>query len=462
MSDIRCRVAPSPTGHLHVGTAHTALFNFLFARHNKGTFVLRIDDSDPLRSKKEFETSIIQGLKWLGINWDEGPDIGGDYGPYRQSERMGHYTKYLDRLIEEKKAYFCYCTKEELEAERKQQELNKRPTRYSGRCTHLTHEQIQQFVNEGRKPVIRFITPNKIVTFTDLIRGEISVDARLFGDFVIARSDGSSLLNFAATIDDVEMKITHAIRGEDFLNLVPRQIVLFEALGYPTPAFAHLSFLYAPDRTKLSKRHGATSITEYKNMGVLPEAMVNYLSTLGWSSGNENLELFTLNEAIASFDIGKVQKSAPIFDFTKLRWMNGEYLRMKSDTELKKLLYGYSNILTHEYDRLLDRIIPLIKDRMKVLSEFESLAGFFFARPKELERNLDSKLIQLVKLALMNCVWTHDAMEKSIRDAADTAKLKAKDVFMELRIAVTGKTVGPPLLESLEILGKEETLARLK
>ena len=468
MDRVRCRVAPSPTGNLHVGTAHTALFNFLFARHHKGVFILRIDDSDSVRSKKEYEENIIESLKWLGIEWDEGPDVGGKYGPYRQSERMDNYKKYLNRLLEENKAYYCYCTKEELENERKLQEAKKQPTKYSGKCAHLGKEGIRQLIHEGRKPVIRFRTPNKIVKFTDLIRGEISVNSNLFGDFVIARSDGSSLLNFAATIDDIEMKITHAIRGEDFLNLVPRQIVLFESLGYPTPVFAHLSFLYAPDRTKLSKRHGATSVTEYKEMGVLSEAIVNYLSTLGWSliSGDQkaqsgNPEIFSFGEAIKSFDITKVQKSAPIFDYEKLRWMNGEYIRNKSNKDLKNLLYHHVSMLTREYDGLLDKILPLVKERMKTLNEFWSLAGFFFERPKEFVRPLKVSPLKVAREAIEKSEWNHDVMEKAIRDAADKAKLKAKDVFMELRVAVTGKTVGPPLLESLEILGREETLKRI-
>ncbi len=466
MRTVRTRIAPSPTGNLHVGTAHTALFNFLFARHNKGTFILRIDDSDAQRSKKEYEDNIIQSLKWLGIHWDEGVEVGGPYEPYHQSKRKSTYNVYIEKLLKEDKPYYCYCTPEELEKERKEQEANHKPTRYSGRCSRLSEEEKRTYISLGRKPAIRFRTPSKRITFTDLIRGEISVDAGLFGDFVIVRSDGSPLLNIAATIDDIEMKITHTIRGEDFLNLTPRQILLTEALGYDSPQFAHLSFLYAPDRTKLSKRHGATSITEYKEMGILPEAMVNYLATLGWSlHGVKDVpqsDIFSLEEAIANFQLEQVQKSAPIFDINKLRWMNGEYLRQKSNQELKECIYQHVNTLIQsKHDQILDRIIPLIKDRMKVLSEFQSLAGFFFKRPKGFERPLKVQPLKVALEALEVSVWNHGTMEQAIRNGAEKAGFKAKDVFMELRVAVTGKTVGPPLLESLEILGKEETLARL-
>ncbi|MBU1326854.1 glutamate--tRNA ligase [Patescibacteria group bacterium] len=464
--NVRTRIAPSPTGYLHVGTAHTALFNYLFAKHSSGVFILRIDDTDPLRSKKEYEDSILRGLKLLGIKWDEGADIGGPYGPYRQSERIGRYRQYIDQLLKQDKAYYCFCTPEELEKERKEQKEKKIPTKYSGKCSHLTKQQKEAFQNEGRKPVVRFRTPQKRIVFRDMIRGDIDVDASLFGDFVIARSDGSALLNFAATVDDIEMKITHVIRGEDFLNLTPRQLLLTEALGHPIPQFAHLSFLYAPDRTKLSKRHGATSVTEYIEMGILPEALVNYLMTLGWSMPKDTsqakpTDLFGVKEAVLSFTIEAVQKSAPIFDIEKLRWMNGEYIRAKSDKELKELIYQHLSILTREHDALVDKIIPLVKERMKTLAEFMSLAGFFFERPKAFERPLKDAHLKVGRVALESCAWNHDAMEKSIRDAADTAKLKARDLFMEIRIAVTGKTVGPPLLESLEILGKEEILERL-
>lgn len=453
MKKVRCRVAPSPTGNLHLGTAHTALFNFLFAKHNHGDFILRIDDSDRVRSKKEFEEDIIDSLKWLGVAWDEGPDIGGPYKYYRQSERGGTYQKYLDKLISEKKAYFCYCTKEELDRERKEMESKGQMPKYSGKCKNLTAD--------GRKGAIRLVNPNKKVTFTDLIRGEISVDSSLFGDFVIARGDGSALLNFAATVDDIEMKITHAIRGEDFINMVPRQLLIFEALQVTPPEFAHLSFLYAPDKTKLSKRHGATSVFEFKEMGYLPQAMVNYLGGLGYSM-SDGREFFTLAELIADFEISRVQKGAPIFDVNKLDWYNGYYIRQTQDVELKTKIYEFLN---KKYsDELIGVTIPLVKERIKKLSDYLPLAGFFFNKPKDYEidlsenRSLLSNIHQ--KLSAVSD-WEADLIGKSMQDLAIELKIPNSKFFMILRVAVTGKKISPPLNESMEILGKEETLSRL-
>lgn len=476
MENVRCRVAPSPSGNLHVGTAHTALFNYLFSKHHNGAFILRIDDSDATRSSKEYEQNIIESLKWLGIHWEEGADIGGPYEPYRQSQRLSSYAKYITQLLNAGKAYYCYCTSEELKAERDRQSANKEAPKYSGRCANISNEMRASFQKDGRRPAVRFRTPNSVIKIHDLVRGDIEVNAGLFGDFVIARSDGSALLNIAATVDDIEMHISHAIRGEDFLNMTPRQILLTEALGHEPPKFAHLSFLYAPDRTKLSKRHGATSITEYKDMGILPEAMVNYLATLGWSfpgkqgeNRSDTIDIFSLRDAIQVFDISKVQKSAPIFDFEKLRWMNGEYIRMKSDEELATLIHQHLSSKVVNKNAAADelttsqiiKVLPLVKERMKTLGEFWPLAGFFFEKPTEYEQPLKDDHIQAAKSALSGCAWDHDAMEKTIRTAADSTGLKAREVFMQLRVAVTGKTVGPPLLESLEILGKEETLSRL-
>lgn len=365
---IRVRVAPSPTGSLHLGTAHTALFNYLFAKHSNGNFILRIDDSDRERSKKEFEENIISALKWMNIEWDEGPDIGGPFKHYRQSERGSVYAKYLDTLIKAGKAYVCYCSAQELDRERKEMESKKLPSKYSGKCRILTQEDRRKMESQGKRGAIRLINPNKKVTFTDLIRGNITVDTSLFGDFIIARSDGTALLNFAATVDDIDMKITHAIRGEDFLNMVPRQLIIFDALEVTPPEFAHLSFLYAPDKTKLSKRHGATSVLEYRDLGYLAQAMVNYLGILGYtmSDGREIFEIFDL---IKDFDIRRVQKGAPIFDINKLNWYNGHYIRQMSDEKLnKKILNFYSSKYPEE---IVKKTIPLVKERIKTLADYQ-------------------------------------------------------------------------------------------
>jgi len=462
MRKIRCRVAPSPTGNLHLGTAHTALFNYLFAKHNLGDFILRIDDSDSERSKKEFETDIKISLKWLGITWDEGPDIGGLYGPYRQSERGSIYKKYLDRLLKEEKAYYCYCSKEELDKERQEMEVKKIASKYSGKCRNLTDNEKKKFEHEGRKGAIRLINANKKVSFVDLIRGEITVDTSLFGDFVIARSDGSSLLNFAATVDDIEMKITHTIRGEDFINMVPRQLLIFEALGIKSPEFAHLSFLYAPDKTKLSKRHGATSISEYRNMGYLPEAMINYLGILGYSM-SDGREFFSLADLIEDFDIKRVQKGMPIFNIDKLNWYNGNYIRKSQISNLKSQIWEF-------YDKkypqdLVEKTIPLIQERIKKLSDYLPLCEFFFKKPTSYEVDVTDKKELLGEIAgrLERLTdWKADLIGKEMQDLCTKLGMKTGDFFMTLRVAVTGKKISPPLNESMEILGKEEVIKRLR
>ncbi|MBM3282815.1 glutamate--tRNA ligase [Candidatus Gottesmanbacteria bacterium] len=462
MRKIRCRVAPSPTGKLHLGTAHTSLFNYLFAKHNNGEFILRIDDSDKERSKKEFEKDISGSLRWLGITWDEGPDIGGPYIYYRQSERGAIYKKYLDRLLKEDKAYYCYCSREELEEARKSMESKKIAPKYSGKCRNLTEIERRRIESKGQRGTIRLLNPNKNVTFIDLVRGRISVDTSLFGDFVIARSDGSALLNFAATVDDIDMKITHAIRGEDFINMVPRQLLIFEALGIKPPEFAHLSFLYASDKTKLSKRHGATAVSEYREMGYLPEAMVNYLGILGYSMSDER-EFFTLLELINDFEMKRVQKGAPIFNLDKLNWYNGYYIRKSQKSKVKSQIYEY---LKKEYpEDLIGKTIPLIQERIKKLSDYLPLCEFFFKKPVNYEIDLSGKsnLFKKIyeKLASIKD-WKAEIIGKELQDLCNDHRIKTGEFFMILRVAITGKTISPPLNESMEILGSIEVLSRIR
>lgn len=461
---IRCRIAPSPTGMLHIGVAHTALFNWLFTRHHKGVFIIRIDDSDALRSKREFEENILEGLRWLGINWDEGPDIGGPYGPYRQSERRGVYAPYIKKLLDKDAAYYCYCTPEELEAERQKQQEKGLVPRYSGKCSHLTSAERLELEKEGKKPAMRFRNPGKVVKFHDMVRGEIEVDMGQFGDFLIVRSDGSPLLNFAVIIDDIEMKITHVVRGEDFLNATPYQILMYEALGVKPPEIANLSFIYAPDHTKLSKRHGATAVSEFREMGYLPEAMINFLALLGWNPGDER-EIFSKEQLIKEFDFDKVQKGAPVFNINKLNWFNGHYIRQKSETELAEVLKPYAPSAATKKEIV--QIVPLIKERIVKLSDFRSLAGFFWTRPevkpelflgRDSAEHLKSSLTSLTELSN----WTKDNINAALQPLPGKHGWKTGDFFMSLRIAVTGSKVTPPLSESLEILGKEETMARLK
>jgi glutamyl-tRNA synthetase len=469
---IRVRVAPAPTGKLHLGTAHTSLFNFLFARHNKGEFILRIDDSDQARSKKEYEKDIIEGLRWLGIEWDEGIEVGGLCGPYRQSERVGLYQKYIDKLLAEGKAYFCYCTPQELEEERREMAEKKLPPKYSGRCRNLTKKQIDQFEREGRKPAVRFKTPQKLVCFVDLIRGKVEVDTSLFGDFIIARSDGTALLNLAATIDDIEMKITHALRGEDFLNLVPRQLLLFEALKFKPPEFGHFSFIYAPDGTKLSKRHGATAVSEYRTLGYLPETIINYLAILGWSPGDDR-EFFTMEDLIYDFTLERVLKSGPAFDLKKLDWYNGYYIRKLSVDELTECLGPF---IPQTWGRnLVKKIVPLEQERLVRLADFATLADFFFKEKLEYDKKLllqkgktekETKKILTLFIShfsfLTSDQWKHRRLEELGRALIAQTSWSSRDLFMALRIAITGRTATPPLFETMEILGREKTLERIK
>lgn len=461
---IRCRMAPAPTGLLHIGVAHTALFNWLFARHHGGVFILRIDDSDPVRSKGEFAENIMEGLRWLGIDWDEGPDVGGPNGPYRQSERRSIYRPYIEKLFKEDAVYWCYCTPEELETERKRQQEKGEMPRYLGRCSHLTARQREEFERQGRKPAIRFRNPGGGVEFEDMVRGEIKVDMSQFGDFLIVRSDGSPLLNFAVIIDDIEMKITHVIRGEDFLNATPYQILMYRALGVDPPKIANLSFVYGPDHTKLSKRHGATGITEYRDMGYLPEAMINFMALLGWSPGDDR-EIFSKEQLIAEFDFDKVQKGAPVFNINKLNWFNGYYIRQKTDQELAKLLKPFAPEEATEGQ--LVKVAPLIKERIEKLADFKTLCEFFWTRPElstVLFSDSDAKLHLSEAISNLSNLssWTKDSINVALQSIPGRNGWKTGDFFMTLRISIAGSKVTPPLSESLVILGKRAILLRLK
>ena len=459
---VRTRIAPTPSGKLHIGTAHTALFNYLFAKYSGGKFILRIDDTDPKRYKKEFEVDILQSLKWLGLDWDEGPDTGGPYAPYRQSQRMSHYWPYIEKLLKEDKAYYCYCSQTELEAERKKMQEEKKAPKYSGKCRNLSQKQAEEYKKEGRKPAVRLKVKNKEVSFVDPARGKITVNAGNFGDFIIARSDKSALLIVASTIDDIEMKITHTIRGEDYINFVPRQILLFEALGVKPPIFAHLPFVYGPDGSKLSKRHGAVAISDYRAMGFLPEAIFNYLTLLGWSAGGDR-EIITKDETIKLFTLEKVNTNPHRFNMTKFEWINGEYIRKSQNSNLKTQIF---NFYKKEYpEKLVEKTIPLIKERMKKLSDYLPLCEFFFKKPQEHDIDLSSKKVLLKKmqdsLSTMSD-WKAEKIGETMQDLAKKEGVKTGEFFMTLRVAITGKKISPPLNESMEILGKEECLDRLK
>ena len=479
MKPVRTRIAPSPTGlDLHIGNAYTAYINYIVAKKAGGQFIIRIEDTDRTRLVEGSEKRILASLDWLGIPHDEGPDIGGPYAPYRQSDRLPLYKQYAEELVEKGHAYYCFCTEDRLADMRKKQEEQHLPPMYDGLCKKIPLEEAKKRVANGDKYVIRLNVPEEGTTvFHDLIRGDISFENRLLDDQVLLKSDGYPTYHLGVVVDDHIMQISHIIRGEEWISSTPKHILLYQFFGWEVPQIAHVSVLRNPDKSKLSKRKNPVWTDDYRKKGFLPEALKNYFSLMAWAHP-EGKEIFTTDEMMKVFDISQIQTTAPVFDQEKLRWMNGEYLRKMDDKRLSTIIIDYLSSrppsrdlidegrfrvkpgMTMDKERLM-RIIPLIRDRMKTLGEFESLAGFFFNRPKEFERPLNQKLLKIGREALESCNWAHDAMEKVIREASDTEGLKAKDVFMELRIAITGKTVGPPLLESMELLGKEECLERL-
>jgi glutamyl-tRNA synthetase len=461
MKRIRTRIAPSPTGmDLHIGNAYAALINYVWAKKNDGDFIIRIEDTDRTRLVEGSEERILASLKWLGIPHDEGPDIGGPFKPYRQSERLDTYKKYAEELIEKGHAYYCFCTQERLSEMRKNQEVKKLPPMYDGLCKSIPLEEAKARVAKGEKYVIRLNVPEEgETTFTDLIRGDITFQNTLIDDQVLLKSDGYPTYHLGVVVDDHIMEVTHIIRGEEWISSTPKHLLLYQFFGWEIPVYAHLSVLRNPDKSKLSKRRNPVWVGDYRKEGFLPEAIKNYLALMAWSHP-AGKELFSVEEMIRVFDLKDIQTTAPVFDREKLRWMNGEYLRSTSDEALKKSIIEFSHI-SQKDEALVGQIIPLIRERMKVLSEFDSLAGFFFAPPKEYEREPKKEYSSILLKILTSSEWTHEKLEVLIRTSAETHEVKAKDLFMELRVAVTGKTVGPPLLESLVILGKEETLKRL-
>lgn len=463
MTAVRTRIAPSPTGQdLHIGNAYTALINYVVAKKEQGQFIIRVEDTDRTRLVEGSEERILKSLAWLGIPHDEGPDVGGPYAPYRQSDRLPLYKQYAEELVNNGHAYYCFCTSERLEEMRKKQEENHQPPMYDGHCKHISLEEAKRRVESGEKYVIRLNVPDDgITTFHDVIRGDISFENKLIDDQVLLKSDGFPTYHLGVVVDDHIMGITHIIRGEEWISSTPKHILLYQFFGWEVPKIAHLSVLRNPDKSKLSKRKNPVWVSDYRAKGYLPEAIKNYMATMAWAFP-DGKELFTVDEMIQEFAIKDVQTTAPVFDQEKLRWMNGEYIRKMTEEELIEKIRAFDATVPEGSDTLMKQILPLVRERMKTLGEFETLADFYFVRPTKFERVVDTKLLHIAKDVLeKQTEWTHDAMEKAIRDAATVNGVKARDVFMELRIAITGKTVGPPLLESLMVLGKEETLARL-
>lgn len=479
--NIRVRFAPSPTGYLHIGGARTTLFNWLFARNQGGVFILRIEDTDEVRSTSESVSAIIDSLRWLGLDWDEGPtdSLGGgryasrgDYGPYFQMERLELYRKYTDLLVSQGRAYACYCSKEDLEAMRREAQLEKRPPRYDGRCRNLSAEQRKMLEAKGKTASIRLRMPDDGVTLVrDQIRGDVEFENKLLQDFVIQKTTGGPTYNFACVIDDHEMKITHVIRGDEHLSNTPSQIQLYQALGWEPPIFAHLSMILGPDGTKLSKRHGATSVLEYKMQGYLPHTMRNYLALLGWAT-KDSQQLFGQQELIDKFDIRGCQKNPATFDPVKLSWMNGEYIRAMSKEELLDAALPFlegAGLGGITREGLLPAV-ALEQEKYKLLAEIPGLVEFFFKGvqydPKAVDKVLRKDGVDEVLKGLAALLeglepFKEKKLEEAIRNFCSERSLKTGQVFHPLRVAVSGRTEGPTLFLMLEVLGKKTVLERL-
>ncbi|OVA00688.1 Glutamyl/glutaminyl-tRNA synthetase [Macleaya cordata] len=472
--EIRVRFAPSPTGNLHVGGARTALFNYLFARSKGGKFVLRIEDTDLERSTKQSEEAVLQDLAWLGLDWDEGrPGIGGEYGPYRQSERNDLYKQYAEQLLKSGHVYRCFCSSEELEKMKETAKLKQLPPVYTGKWATATDYEVQEELEKGTPYTYRFRVPKEgALKINDLIRGEVSWGLDTLGDFVIMRSNGQPVYNFCVTVDDATMSISHVIRAEEHLPNTLRQALIYKALGFQMPYFAHVSLILAPDRSKLSKRHGATSVGQFKEMGYLPQAMVNYLALLGWGDGSEN-EFFTLQQLVEKFSIDRVNKSGAIFDSTKLRWMNGQHLKALPSEDFIKLLaerWKTTGILTEsegmfvkEAAELLKDGIDLVPDADKALSNLLSYPLFATLASPEGKPVLEDKLSEVATSLLaaydsgelgVALEEGHAGWQKWVKGFGKSLKRKGKSLFMPLRVLLTGKLHGPDMGASIILLHK--------
>jgi len=477
MTDIRVRIAPSPSGNLHIGTARTALFNFLFAKKMGGKYILRIEDTDAERSSDEYIKNIFDSLKALGLSWDEGPDVGGEYGPYAQSERFDIYPQYAQKLIETGHAYECFCTSEELEVEKEESQKNKVAHIYSGKCKNLSEEQKAALRAEGRKPAIRFAVENKELKFNDLVKGELKFDTSLIGDFVIMKSNGTPTYNFAVVIDDMLMKISHVIRGEDHISNTPKQILIYEALSpicAEIPQFGHLGMILAPDRSKLSKRHGATGVSEFVEKGYLIEALVNFVALLGWSP-SDGVEIKSVDEIAADFRIAEVSSSNSIFEYDKLNWLNAQYIKKLSTEELKERLkpfltqYDLSELTDAQYTRM----VEITREPLVILSDITDAATYFFGESVNVEPEVQAEVLDteqsktvLKEFAQLAQGWDFDEETlhhklEEFRGVFKERGIKPKETMWAIRGAVTGRTRGADMCAVLAILGKNKVLRRI-
>ena len=476
---IRLRFAPSPTGMLHIGGARTALFNWLFARHYGGTFILRIEDTDQVRSTEEAVNVILDGMKWLGLDWDEGPGKEGEFGPYYQMKRLPSYQKYAEQLVLQKKAYYCYCTREELAASREMQsKLHKKVIKYDRHCLNLSEAEKKRFEEQGRKPVIRLKIPEKLIEFNDLLRGKVSFDGNLLTDFVIVKSDGIPTYNYAVVIDDVLMNISHVMRGDDHISNTPKQILIYEALDFNIPEFAHIPMIMGEDHAKLSKRHGAASVMEYAKMGYMPDALVNYIAHLGWSPGDDR-EIMPIKEIIEGFSLENISKHAAVFSMDKLNWFNNEYMKKMPIDDLMAVMIphlqeaGYltKKKLTSENYEWLKDIIRLMHGRFRNISQFIEFTDYFFKdkiyiEPKAFQSVLSKDgvieiLISLKEQLLGVKDWNESNLETVVRNVALSMQIKAGKIIHPTRVSLTGKKIGPGLFELMVLLGKEKNISRI-
>ncbi|MFB4165653.1 glutamate--tRNA ligase [Alteribacillus sp. JSM 102045] len=478
--EVRVRFAPSPTGHLHIGGARSALFNYLFARSQGGKFIIRIEDTDQSRNVEDATEKLMDSMKWLGIDWDESVDIGGPYGPYRSMERLELYKKYIQQLLDEGKAYYDYMTEEELQKEREEQLSRGEAPKYSGRDRDLTEEQRKAYEAKGIKPVVRFRVPEgEQVLIEDAVRGEVNFETEDIGDFVIARKDGIPTYNFAVVVDDHLMKISHVIRGEEHLSNAPRQALVFEAFGWEKPMFAHASLILNPDRQKMSKRDESIIqfVEQYKELGYLPEAIVNFLALLGWSPVGEE-EIFSLEELESQFSLGRVSKAPAVFDTDKLAWMNNQYVKEADIERLTKLALPHfqkegklPSELSDEQYEWAKKLVALYQEQMHYAAEITELTELFFK--KEISYNEETKEVlegEQVPEVLEQFSKELDALESFEPDeikAATKATQKAtgqkgKKLFMPIRVAVTGQTHGPELPHAISLLGKDVVQTRLQ
>jgi nondiscriminating glutamyl-tRNA synthetase len=473
----RVRIAPSPTGHLHVGTARTALYNFLYARRHNGTFILRLEDTDEERSKESYTKDIVDGLRWLGITWEEGLEAGGPYPPYRQTEKLDHYKAEADKLIAQGHAYHCYATTEELAALKDGQKLAGHEPRYDNRGRDLTAQQKAGYQKEGRAVSVRFkINEPRVVSWQDLIKGEIAIDTSVLGgDMVIVKSSGVALYNFAVVIDDVDMKMTHVIRGEDHITNTAKQILIYEAMGMEMPLFAHVPLLFDLDRTKLSKRkHGElVHVDYYRQKGYMPEAIVNYLTQMSWTHP-EGKEIYSLDEASSLFDLEKMSKSHAVFDVDRLNWFNGQYIRsLPIDLITRRARPFLADYDLDEYSSEdLERIVATVREGLTMLSEITEAARFFFVLDRLVDGELDAGIMtapnarKVLEKLLASLGEVPYADQQGCKKVVDTIgkelAIKGKDLYWPLRVALSGKTHGPDLGSMISILGEKRVRERLE